>query len=185
MELLKTGVALLLMLTPLTPQVSSQSRCRKHVSADHRVSDTMTPYIGGHKLYDVHVEGYENLLALWVDIKSPKGYQGDYKELLIPDENGVIPIAGRLVFKGDTSKYQSYEFKTAALIEKYGKPVHLTFTTVTVKDVSYIFNGYYIKIPTQKSATSDVYIEGVIKQYTNGIQSSATTLRFIPFSIIE
>src|SRR4051794_8793173 len=91
-------------LVPVMPAISKSPIpvCgQKQASKKYRVADGMIPYIGGSKLYGSPPEGYEDLLALWVDDRSQRGFLGrNYRRYLIPDKNGMIPVLGRLVFKG-------------------------------------------------------------------------------------
>jgi len=122
---------------------------------------------------------------LWVDVKTSRGYRGDYARLLIPNEDGQIPVAGRIVFRGRESKYQSFEFSVATLIEKPEQPIVLIFTTETKQGVNYVFEGHYSEDFTEKSSTTKPSLEGVIRKFFKGRELSKTVLRFIPFTILE
>jgi len=144
----------------------------------------MLPYIGGNQLFGLPPKGFENLLTLWVDVKTPEGYQGEYNTLLIPDQNWQIPVAGRLVFRGSGSTYRSFEFKHASILEKPNQPIRLRFTTQNTDGVSYIFEGHYPD-PLTHSSTGKVSLEGVMRKLKGGRVTSKQFLRFKPFVILE
>jgi len=182
MTTLKFMIAVLLLGTSLVND-GRDRKPQKSGFKQHRVASAMVPYIGGNKVAASPPKGYEDLLTLWVDIKSPKGYRGEYAKLLVPDSSGVIPVRGRLVFRGQGSDYQNFEFRVGSLIERSGQPIRLVFNTKALDGASYSFRGIY----TQSQQLSDrpISLEGEIRKFVHGRQTSKTMIRFVPFNIKE
>ena len=155
-----------------------------------RVADSIgSNFIGGNKIAGDMPKGYEDFLMLWVDYKIPQGYSLNsidaFRSLLIPDKGGKIVVGGRVVFKGKVSKYLSYEYKSASLIEKANAPIRLIFDTEIVEGVSYHFAGTYLERRGDSSVSENVHLEGVMTKRVNGQKVSENKLRFSPYIILE
>jgi len=111
----------------------------------------------------------------------------------MPDSQGRISVAGRVVFKGprypdgdgmSDGRYTWYEFKDAYLVERTEEPVKLIFDTEVVNGVSYHFEGGYIEAGTS-SKEGKVHLIGLMSQIRAGNNVTATTLPFQPFQMLE
>lgn len=159
-------------------------------TSGHRVADAVGGnFIGGNKIVGDLPKGYEDFLMLWVDYKVPKGYDVSsndaYRPLLIPDKEGKIAVGGRVVFKGKASKYLSYEYKSASLIERANEPIRLIFDTEVVEGVSYHFEGTYLGRKGNSSTGNNVQLGGKMTKLVNGQRVAEHTMRFSPYIILE
>jgi hypothetical protein len=172
------GLSILLLTMTLSLPAIAQT-------SGHRVADA----IGGNKIIGDLPKGYEDFLALWVDYNVPKDYHlssvDAYRSLLVPDKEGKIAVGGRVVFKGKASRYLSYEYKSALLVEKPGESIKLIFDTEVVEGVSYHFEGTYLERKKDSFAGHSLHLEGVMTRLVNGQRVAENKLRFLPYAILE
>src|SRR5882672_3136015 len=116
-------------------EASFQWEQRRREPSVHRVYDANgRTYIGGNTIVGALPPSYEDFLVMWVDYQthpssalSATPDETDVRTRLMPDSQGRISVAGRVVFKGprypdgdgmSDGRYTWYEFKDAYLVER-------------------------------------------------------------------
>jgi hypothetical protein len=152
----------------------------KFVSESSRqVADKPSDYFGPFRINGTAPRGFQNFGFFVLGYKEQSDADGDNRDALVPDRQGVVAVRGQL----ETVKGNLLDFDSVRLVESgpvtevvahglpprvvRAQPVSLSFTTVEMKGVRYAFKGEYLDEPAEEEG-GYTYLRGVLSKFKDG-----------------
>ena len=162
-----------------------------------QVAATPASYFGPFKINGEKPKGLESFDYFILGYKTDADAERDNREALLPDEQGVVAVRGQVsTVRGSLLNFESVrliETGTVTLHYKRGlptrlvhaQPVTISFSTVEMKGVKYVFRGEYLDEPVEEKGAY-TYLNGVLSKFKKGKLVAEENVGFarVPFEEI-
>jgi hypothetical protein len=154
-------------------EVKSQS------SPSQQVADTPASFFGPFRINGEKPKGLESFDYFVLGYKTDADAERDNREALLPDGQGLVTVRGQVsTVKGNLLDFESVrlvETGTVTLHSGRGlptrlvraQPVTISFSTIEVKGVKYVFRGEYLDEPAEEKGAY-TYLSGVLSKFKKG-----------------
>ncbi|HYH85400.1 MAG TPA: hypothetical protein VEX60_07950 [Pyrinomonadaceae bacterium] len=143
------------------------------------VAITPATFFGPFKINGEKPKGFENFDYFILGYKTDADAERDNRDALLPDEQGLVAVRGQVsTVKGSLLDFESVllvETGTVTLQHKRGlptrlvhaQPVTISFSTVEMKGVKYVFRGEYLDEPAEEKGAY-THLNGVLSKFKKG-----------------
>jgi hypothetical protein len=147
--------------------------------SSRQVADKPADYFGPFRINGETPRGFENFNFFVLGYKEQADEDGDNRDALVPDEQGVVAVCGLVeTVKGNLLDFESVRLVESGPVTEYlprglparvvrSQPVTLSFTTVEMKGVRYAFKGEYLDDAAEEDG-GYTYLRGVLSKFKGG-----------------
>ncbi|MBC7929096.1 MAG: hypothetical protein H7Z38_00850 [Rubrivivax sp.] len=136
-------------------------------------------FFGPFKINGKKPKGLENFDYFILGYKTDADAARDNREALLPDAQGLVAVRGQVsTVKGNLLNFESVRLIEKGMVTLYHKrglptrlvhslPVTISFSTVEVKGVRYVFQGEYLDEPAEEKG-GFTHLSGVMSKFKKG-----------------
>lgn len=144
-----------------------------------QIAATPATFFGPFKINGKKPKGLENFDYFILGYKTEADAARDNRDALLPDGHGVVAVRGQVsTIKGNLLDFESVRLVETGMVTFYYKrglptrllhtlPVTISFSTVEVKGVRYVFRGEYLDEPAEENG-GYTYLNGVMSKFKKG-----------------
>jgi hypothetical protein len=161
-----------------------------------QVAATPATFFGPFKINGEKPKGLENFDYFILGYKTDTDAERDNRDALLPDEQGIVAVRGQVsTTKGNLLDFESVrvvETGTVTLYSKRGlptrlvhaQPVTISFSTVELKGIRYVFRGEYLDEPAEAQGRY-TYLNGMLSKFKKGKLVAEEKVGFVRVSYEE
>jgi hypothetical protein len=161
-----------------------------------QVAATPATFFGPFKINGEKPKGLENFDYFILGYKTDTDAARDNRDALLPDEQGIVAVRGQVsTIKGNLLDFESVRVVETGTVTRYYKrglparlvhaqPVTISFSTVEMKGVRYVFRGEYLDEPAEEQGRY-TYLNGVLSKFKKGKLVAEENVGFVRVSYEE